>query len=158
MNFPTIRSIVVWYFLIIGTIYSILLWTAGLKTALLHLGTGKAYSEVLLSSLDLPRKPDENRKRIFFLGDSTIAMLKDKSNPPMLLQEELEKKYGEGSLEVIDWAFGAASTFHYYCLACKAQDYSPALIIFDINYRSYSRTGTISSTTRMVISTVENSL
>lgn len=139
VNSRTTRAIALWYLLITGAIYSVLLWTAGIKTALLYLGSGKPYNQVLISFIELPKKPPENSKRIFFFGDSTIAFLKSRHSPPALLQEELEKEYGKGSFEVVSWAFGGASMFHYYCLACKAQDYSPSLIIFDINYRSYSQ-------------------
>ncbi len=129
------------YLLSIATIYLILLCSIGMRTALLYLGLGKPYNEVLLSIHQLPRLVPDSEKRIFYFGDSTVALLGNDVAPPMVLQEKLADEYGETSVKIIDWAFGRASLFHYYCLTCKAREYSPALVIFNINYRRFGWQG-----------------
>ena len=128
-----------WYLLSIAVVYIVLFETVGMKTALQFLGSGKAYNEVLVSLLELHEEKPDQQKRIFFFGDSTVAILDNDVAPPALLQRELERERGPNRVQVIDWAFAQASMFHYYCLASKAHEYSPSLIIFNINYRTYGR-------------------
>lgn len=125
------------YLLFIGAIYTVLIFSVGRKTALLYLGLGRPHYEVLISFLELKRDLPENQKRIFYLADSTVDMVENSVAPPAVLQRELEKEYGEDSVQVVEWAFGGATMFHYYCLLCKAEDYSPSLVVLNVNYRSY---------------------
>jgi hypothetical protein len=127
------------YVLSMLLMYAVLLGAIGTETALLSLGIGKAYNELLLSLRKLKKEAPEHKNRVFYFADSTVAMLDDDVAPPAALQRNLEEEYGINSVQVVDWAFGGASMFHYYCLTCKAHEFSPSLIIFNINYRSYSK-------------------
>ncbi len=126
-----------WYAAWIVGIYLALFETVGTEMALKHLGSGKTYADVLLSLQDFPHKPPNDQARIFFFGDSTIATPNKEEAPPAKLQEQLQEIYGRDTIEVIQWAFTGASMFHYYCLACKAEKYSPSMIIVPINYRTF---------------------
>ena len=129
-----------WYAAWIVVIYLALFKMVGTEMALKYLGSGKTYANVLLSFKDLPRTPPDNKVRIFFFGDSTIATPNKEEATPVKLQEQLQEIYGRDSIEVIPWAFIGASMFHYYCLACKAETYSPSMIIVPINYRTFGET------------------
>lgn len=109
----------------------------GVDMALKYLSSGKGYANVLMSIRELPIKPAQNTNRIFFFGDSTIAALHTEEATPVRLGERLYSRHGKDSIEVIQWAFSGSSMFHFYCLTCKAEDYSPSLIILPINYRTF---------------------
>jgi hypothetical protein len=53
------------------------------------------------------------------------------------LEKSLSDKYGKDRVEIIQWAFSGASMFHYYCFVCKAEQYSPDLIVIPINFRTF---------------------
>lgn len=128
---------VLWFATAIALVYLVLFETVGLDMALRYLGAGKNYAKILISMRELPRKPPHEQKRIFFFGDSTIAYMNESDNAPTFLEKELQDNYGKDAVDVVQWAFNGASMFHYYCLLCKAQDYSPSLFIVPINYRTF---------------------
>jgi hypothetical protein len=134
---PELKKIVLWYIGLLILVYVVLLKSVGIDMALRYLGAGKGYAHVLSSFRELEQNRQPFRHRIFFFGDSTIAVF-DKSNaPPAILERKLQAKYGANSVDVVDWAFLGATMFHYYCLICKVEDYSPSLIILPINYRTF---------------------
>ncbi|UCD58517.1 MAG: hypothetical protein JSV16_05230 [Candidatus Hydrogenedentota bacterium] len=78
---------------------------------------------------------------ILFFGDSSVVQppwaKKDTPHIPALLQTELQQNHPEvGKVSLIEWAFGGARLFHYYCLLFEAEKCSPALLIIPINWRS----------------------
>jgi hypothetical protein len=125
------------YVACILAIYLMLFKAVGADMALKYIASGKGYANVLISLRKMPRKPPEDRARIFFLGDSTIAILDEDKAPPMRLEKLLRDAHGENTVEVIDWAFSGASMFHYYCLICQAEKYSSSIVIIPINYRTF---------------------
>lgn len=60
------------FFLSIALIYVFFFLAIGTETALLYMGAGKAYNEILLSLRGLTREVPGHQERIFCFGDSAV--------------------------------------------------------------------------------------
>lgn len=136
-----VLTIVVWFSLLLALTFFSAFFLIGRTTILDYSAKVKPYSIVFKSRDELRRAREGSSNLIIFMGDSSVAQppwaIKGLPGIPKLLENEMRRLYPElGETRVVEWAFGGARMFHYYCLLFEAAPYKPDLVIVPINWRS----------------------